>query len=53
MPSNHSVVPDTSAETDTGLRVGFSETKCLKFTVAGTFHFKCDPHGFMGTITVN
>jgi plastocyanin len=53
MPSSHSVVPDTSLSTDANLRVDFNETKCLKFTQAGTFNFKCNPHGFKGAITVN
>lgn len=53
MPSSHSVVPDNSASTDPGLLVDFNETKCLKFTKAGTFNFKCNPHGFKGAITVN
>ncbi|MEO7735421.1 MAG: hypothetical protein ABIY55_30995 [Kofleriaceae bacterium] len=53
MPNSHSVVPDNSAATDPGLLVDFNETKCLKFTKAGTFNFKCNPHGFKGAITVN
>jgi plastocyanin len=52
MPSSHNVVPATGP-TDDGLRVDFNETKCLKFTKAGTFNFKCQPHGFTGSITVN
>ena len=50
--SAHDVAP-TGASTDTGLRVGFGATKCLRFTKAGTFGFKCTPHGFTGSITVN
>ena len=53
MPGSHSVVPDNSKSTDAGLLVDFNETKCLKFTRAGTFNFKCKPHGFAGAITVN
>ena len=50
MASTHNVVPVAS---DPGLTVGFGQTKCLLFTVAGTYNFKCGPHGFTGTITVN
>jgi len=52
MASNHNVVPDATMS-DTGLHVNFGETKCLKFTVAGEFHFHCQPHGFHGVITAN
>jgi plastocyanin len=38
---------------DTGLNVGFGETKCLKFTKQGAFGFHCQPHSFTGTVTVN
>jgi plastocyanin len=48
----HDVAPKTSAD-DPGLKVNFNQTKCLRFTEAGTFNFKCTPHGFTGTITVN
>jgi plastocyanin len=50
MPSIHNVVPDTGG--DSGLKVNFSETKCLKFKAAGDYSFHCGPHGFKGTITV-
>ena len=50
--ADHDVAP-TSASTDSGLRVGFGATKCLRFTKAGTFNYKCTPHGFTGSITVN
>ena len=53
MPSSHSVVPDAPT-TDDGLKVGFSSTKCLKFTAADTYHYRCSPHtGIKGTVTVN
>ncbi len=52
MDPSHDVAPKTAAD-DKGLRVGFGATKCLKFTTAGTFNFKCTPHGFAGSITVN
>jgi len=48
---DHDVAP--TGISDTGLRVGFGATKCLRFTKAGTFNFKCTPHGFVGSITVN
>lgn len=51
MDSSHDVAPKTTSD-DSGLRVGFGQTKCLKFTTAGTFNFKCTPHGFSGSITV-
>lgn len=50
--SNHNVAP-VATMSDPGLNVGFGATKCLKFTRAGTFRFKCTPHGFMGMVTVN
>lgn len=51
--SNHSTVPG-AAPTDSGLRATFGTSTCLKFTVAGTFNFKCSPHSSMtGSITVN
>ena len=52
MPNNHNVVPDSTTTTDPGLVVSFNETKCLQFTIAGTFGFKCMPHGFKGSFTV-
>src|SRR5512142_3169695 len=52
MPSAHNVAPNTLTTTDPGLSVGFGETKCLKFTQAGTFGFFCTAHSFTGTITV-
>jgi len=53
LESVHDVVPDTTTTSDPGLTVGFGATACLKFTTAGTFGFKCEPHGFKGSITVN
>ena len=53
MPSVHSAVSGSPAGTADGqFAVGFSETKCLRFTAAGTFPFWCNPHQFTGTITV-
>ena len=48
----HDVAP-LPPMTDPALTVGFGATRCLRFTVPGTFRFKCTPHGFAGTITVN
>ena len=53
LESVHDVVPDSSTTTDPGLTVDFGKTACLKFAKAGTFGFKCQPHGFKGSITVN
>lgn len=53
MSSTHDVKPNPAAGTsDSALVVNFGETKCFKFTQAGTYHFKCNPHGFAGTVTV-
>src|SRR5262249_3822003 len=43
MPANHNVEP--FGVSDPGLAVNFGETKCLKFTTAGTFGFLCSLHG--------
>ena len=51
--AQHSVVPGASP-TDPGMQAGFNKSTCLKFTEAGTFNYKCNPHSSMtGTITVN
>jgi plastocyanin len=52
MSGLHNVAPNPIGNTDPGLTVDFGETKCLRFTAAGTFGFYCTPHGFNGTITV-
>lgn len=52
MASIHNVAPNTVTTTDPGLSVDFGQTKCLKFTQAGTYGFFCSAHGFNGTITV-
>lgn len=51
MPSSHDVEPNPTMS-DPGLRVDFSETKCLSFTRPGTFGFHCGPHQFTGTVVV-
>ncbi len=50
----HNVIPG-AAPTDPGLRLPTKgATGCLKFTAAGTFNFKCEPHPSMkGSVTVN
>jgi plastocyanin len=53
MTATHDAKPNTLTTTDPGLSVGFGETKCLKFTQAGTFGFYCTNHSFAGTVTVN
>jgi len=52
--SNHNVTP-AATMSDPGLSVGFGGMKCLKFTKAGTFRFKCAVagHNFSGMVTVN
>ena len=45
-------VESNPAGGDAGLFVDFNTTKCLMFTKAGTFHFHCGPHGFMGSVVV-
>jgi plastocyanin len=53
MSSSHDVAPNPiAANTDSGLRVGFGQTRCLQFKEAGTYGFMCTPHGFVGTVTV-
>ena len=50
---SHNVVP-VFPNSDSGLSVGFGATKCLRFTEAGTYNYRCQPHPSMtGTITVN
>ena len=52
MHNDHNVAPSLTGPTDPGLMVNFNETKCLMFTHTGTFGFRCVPHGFTGTITI-
>lgn len=56
MPSLHDVEPGhhiaDNTIVDPGLRVNFSETKCLMFTQTGMYGFHCGPHQFDGTIVV-
>ena len=48
----HDATPNPQTTTDPGLKVGLGQTKCLKFTAAGSYGFYCSPHDFSGTITV-
>lgn len=32
--------------------VNYGETVCVKFNTAGAYTFRCNPHGFSGTVTV-
>lgn len=53
MPGSHSAVSgETPGVADGQFTVSFSETKCLRFTAAGTYGFWCNPHQFTGSITV-
>lgn len=52
MSSAHDVAP-LNASSDPNLRVGFGQERCFMFTATGNFPFKCTPHGFTGSVTVN
>src|SRR5262245_28763655 len=53
MPGSHSAVSGPPAGTADGkFRVNFNDTKCLRFTEAGTYPFWCDPHHFVGMVIV-
>lgn len=51
MNNEHDVAPNSAASA--GLVVPLGGERCYRFTSTGTFSFKCTPHGFTGTITVN
>jgi len=51
MNAAHDVAPNGASST--GLVVPLGGERCYRFTSPGTFSFKCTPHGFTGTITVN
>ena len=51
MNAAHDVAPNGASST--GLAVPLGGERCYRFTSAGSFGFKCTPHGFTGTITVN
>lgn len=51
--STHNLRPQAPT-TDAALTAAGGATKCLKFTVADTYHYQCTIHGGMaGTVTVN
>ncbi len=56
MPGIHNAISGTVSggmgTADGQFRVDFSQTKCLRFTAAGTFPFYCGPHLFTGSLTV-
>jgi plastocyanin len=47
LPSTHNVESTTA-----GFAVDYGATKCLKFTAAGQYTYKCTAHGFTGSVTV-
>ena len=52
--ADHPIIPARDGvNTDPGIMVGPSKTKCLMFTVAGTFRFECQQHSYIGTLIVN
>jgi plastocyanin len=51
MNAAHDVAPNGAAST--GLVVPLGGDRCYRFTSPGAYPFKCTPHGFTGTITVN
>lgn len=51
MNAAHDVAPNGAAST--GLVVPLGGERCYRFTSPGAYPFKCTPHGFTGTITVN
>ena len=52
--SDHPIGPLSDLSmSDPGIVVAEGQTKCLKFTAAGTFKFICTRHSYLGTITVN
>lgn len=48
----HDAQSGTPGNPSDAFAVGFGDTVCLKFTVAGEFPFYCTPHEFTGSITV-
>ncbi|MEZ4366118.1 MAG: plastocyanin/azurin family copper-binding protein [Kofleriaceae bacterium] len=45
--------PAHDVDSDDGeFHVGFGATACLRFDEAGTYPFRCTPHQFTGTVTV-
>jgi hypothetical protein len=55
MPENiHSVIPHPTKPSDPGLRNGATgEVRCVQFTEAGAFNYRCGPHASMeGVVNV-
>lgn len=50
MNAAHDVAP--LGATDPALVVPLGGDRCYRFTMAGTFTFKCTPHGFTGSVVV-
>lgn len=52
--ANHDVNPSTTGghTSDPGVKVGFSQDVCLKFTATGNYDFFCSVHTFFGRVTV-
>ena len=45
---DHNVIPHPTRPSDPGLRSGqLGEVRCLQFTTAGSFNYRCQPHGGM------
>lgn len=51
MNAAHDVAPLSASST--GLVVPLGGERCYRFTMTGNYTFKCTPHGFTGSITVN
>lgn len=52
MPASHNAVSGPPNQPDGLFATQFNETKCWRFTVAGTFPFHCTPHDFAAEIVV-
>ena len=51
--ADHPVGPALTGPTDPGLVAPTGAVTCLQFTVAGTFNYRCEVHGFTGSVTVS
>ena len=49
--SSHPIKAKTG--TDATLSVPAGQTRCFRFTMAGTYSFQCTTHSYAGMITVN
>jgi len=51
---DHPIGPITGDPlSDPTIAVQPGKTKCFTFLVAGTYHFQCTAHGYLGILTVN